>query len=139
VEANTGKALLFRLKTLGLPEKDFAVFGSGPLYVRGIKDSLRDLDLIARGKAWVMATGMGVLSNAPSGYGMVVRLPGAPIEIFDKWTSDEWNVDQLIDCADIIDGLRYVNLREVLKWKKFAARGKDAEDIARLEAFLHVE
>lgn len=139
MEANTGKSLLLRLKKLGLPEKDFAVFGSGPLYVRGIKESLRDLDLIARGEAWEMATGMGVVSAAPSGCGMMVRLTGAPIDIFNKWTSSEWNVDQLIDGADIIDGLRYVNLREVLRWKKSAARGKDVEDITRIEAFLHAK
>lgn len=131
-------SLLTCLKELGLPEKDFAVFGSGPLYVRGIKDCLRDLDLITRGKAWEMATEMGSLSGAPSGCGMMVQLTVAPIEIFNAWTSNEWDVDQLIDNADIIDGVRFVTLRDVLSWKKSAAREKDKEDVVRIEKFLRM-
>jgi hypothetical protein len=40
------------LKSLQLPTGDFAVFGSGPLIVRGIIPITNDLDVICRGSTW---------------------------------------------------------------------------------------
>lgn len=39
------------LKSLKLPPKDYAIFGSGPLLQRGIRTLTNDLDIIARGDA----------------------------------------------------------------------------------------
>jgi hypothetical protein len=44
--------LFDKLRTLGLPVGDYAVFGSGPLVVRGLTREYRDLDVVARGAAW---------------------------------------------------------------------------------------
>jgi len=45
-------SLFDRVKRLNLPVGDFAIFGSGPLIVRGIIPGSNDLDIICRGKAW---------------------------------------------------------------------------------------
>ena len=49
------------LRMLGLPYGHFAVFGSGPLLVRGIIEDATDLDVIARGPAWLHAIATGTL------------------------------------------------------------------------------
>jgi hypothetical protein len=49
------------------------------------------------------------------------------------WFDD---LDTLIDDADIIDGIRYVKLEHVLKWKKEMNREKDKNDIKIIEEFL---
>ncbi len=42
----SGQVLFDRLRTLSLPEGSFAVFGSGPLAIRGLIDEIGDLDII---------------------------------------------------------------------------------------------
>jgi hypothetical protein len=42
----------------------------------------------------------------------------------------------LIKDATVIDGVPYVQLEELLKWKKVAAREKDLKDIVLIEKFL---
>jgi len=44
-------SLFNRIKGLNLPVGDYAIFGSGPLIVRGIIRGSNDLDIIRRGEA----------------------------------------------------------------------------------------
>ncbi len=53
--------LLTRVAGLELPAQDFAIFGSGPLLVRGVIDSANDIDIICRGAAWDKALTIGDL------------------------------------------------------------------------------
>ena len=46
------------------------------------------------------------------------------------------DTEDLIRNAAIIDGVPYVQLEELLKWKKAARREKDLKDIALIEEFL---
>jgi len=45
------KSLLKELRKLNLPEGEFAVFGSGPMAIRGIRPA-GDLDLIVTPAVW---------------------------------------------------------------------------------------
>jgi hypothetical protein len=125
--------LLNVLLGLELEAKDHAVFGSGPLFMHGLKDSLRDLDVIARGRAWAQALDLsrrGVLlppETPPSGRGLVIRHPEESIEIFDQWP--DVDVDELIDSAETIDGIQFVQVGDVLRWKIGAGRDKDERDV----------
>lgn len=47
-----GGELFGKIRALGLPIGDYAIFGSGPLAVRGLMPGARDLDVVARGTAW---------------------------------------------------------------------------------------
>lgn len=132
----TGKELLKKLKSLNLPSEDYAIFGSGPMYPRGIKELGHDIDLVAKGKAWEIATTLGKVELTTSGLNKVVVLLDGEIEIFNGWWPGEWNIDDLIDTADIFDGIRYVNLQNLLKWKKVMGRPKDFEHIKLVEEYL---
>ena len=51
--------LIRRLRELDLPRGDWALFGSGPLLLRGWIDEVGDLDIICRGAAWDRAREVG--------------------------------------------------------------------------------
>jgi hypothetical protein len=124
--------LIAKLLKLELPSDDFAVFGSGPMMAHGLKES-RDLDLIARGAAWEKALVLGELAKTPKGDDKVTI---GDIEIFSAWGPGQWDIDALIDGAEIIGGIRFVRLEEVLKWKRLMGRPKDAGHIALIEEHL---
>lgn len=126
--------LLDMLRALKLDAEDYAVFGSAPLFMHGLKESLRDLDVIARGRAWEQALDLaeqGLLSLAtpPSGRGTMLRHPSGLIEIFNEWTTKEVNLDDLIDSAEVTDGIRFVQVGDVLAWKAMSGRAKDRLDV----------
>lgn len=132
------KAIIRKLLSLQLPTQDYVIFGSGPLLAHDIRSNVRDLDILARASAWRKALDYGVpLATPPSGNGNMVVFFDGQIEIFDRWVSDEWNVDQLIDNAEIIEGLPFVPLATVLCWKKSASREKDNQDILDLERYVN--
>ena len=121
--------LISRLLELELPPDDFAVFGSGPLMARGWRES-RDLDIVARGAAWEKAKNVGVESFTADG---AVKYVVGPIEIFDSWAPGQWDVNELINSAEVIDGVRFASLENVIKWKRLMGRPKDLEDIKLIE------
>ncbi len=126
--------LLTELRSLGLPPDDFVVFGSGPMMVRGLRQS-RDLDVLARGPAWEKAWGAGERGRSKMGDRAAVFF-GGDIEVFDSWGPGDWDIDELIDGADVIDGIRFATLDNVLKWKRRVGRPKDLEDIRLVERYL---
>ncbi len=58
------------------------------------------------------------------------------IELWKDWGPGEWDIQKLINEAEIIDGLPFVKLKEVLKWKKMIGRDKDIKDIKIIETYL---
>jgi hypothetical protein len=128
--------LLNLLKSLNLPTNDYAVFGSGPMYPRGIKELGHDIDLIVRGSAWDKAQTIGEVNQTKLGGNKVIELFDGNIEIFNGWAPGEWSVDELIDTSETFDGIPYVTLENVLKWKKIMNREKDIEHIRLIEEYL---
>ncbi len=127
--------LFFELNKLMLPVQDFAVFGSGPLFVYSLRTSISDLDIVARGKAWEKAAELATPGGAEMG-GNIINLAAGLISIYDSWEPGDWNLDDLIDTADIFAKIRFVTLPNVLIWKKLMNRSKDLPDIAALEKHL---
>ncbi len=118
----SAEELFGRLRAIGLPEGDYAVFGSGPLAARGLIGELGDLDVVARGAAWARAVELGPAREAPGG-DPVVRLGGGQIEVFGGWLG--WDVDALIGRAEVIGGLPFARLEDVLAFKLSYGRPKD--------------
>jgi len=125
--------LLDKLRVLGLPIGDYAVFGSGPLVARGLLGEMRDLDVVARGAAWERTKGLGPVRTAPEG-DPVVRLEEGVIEVFGGWLG--WDIDTLIDNAEIIDGLPFARLEDVLAFKRSCGRPKDIAHVRLIEEHL---
>lgn len=126
--------LILKLLSLGLPAKDYAVFGSGPMFAHGLKDLGHDLDLVARGEAWKMMLQSGQIDTS-KGYPIATYFDGE-IEAFDSWGPGKWDTDELIDTAEEIEGIRFVQLEKVLAWKKVMNRPKDVEHVRLIEEYL---
>ncbi|MEV5557137.1 hypothetical protein AB0L44_26055 [Nonomuraea wenchangensis] len=124
--------LFAELARLELPRGEYVVCGSAALYVRGLRARMGDLDVLARGPAWDVVLTLGVVpGTALSGHGLVVNHPTAAIEFVDQWTPG-WPTDYLIDSADLIDGIPFMRLGDVLAWKQRARRPKDLPDISAI-------
>lgn len=118
---------LIELKRLKLPKDMFAIFGSGPLAIRNLREN-RDLDIIVKSELWDKLKDMHPLKKKD-----VIKIGN--IEVYKDWKPCFNDVDELIDNADIIEGLRFVNLKSVLKWKKFRNLEKDKKDIGLIEDY----
>jgi methylase of polypeptide subunit release factors len=121
-----------RLVEFGLDRDDFVLFGSAPMLAHGLRKSIRDLDVVARGSAWQHALthgtpGVGVVSGDP-----VMHLWGDRIQFSKGWISPSWDADELIDHAEIIEGIRFARLAEVLAYKRVLSRPKDIADIQQI-------
>lgn len=130
--------LIRLLAKLALPPSDYVVTGSGPLLAHGLKDSIHDLDLLARGEAWELAAGKGRMIPSRSGLGCRIVLHHGDIEVFDHWVGGLTDVDALIDSAEVIDGVPFLSLADTLTWKRGLGRAKDLLDIALIEHHLAV-
>jgi hypothetical protein len=128
--------LVRRLSALALDMDHYAVFGSGPMLAHGLRTSVSDLDIIARGAAWERAVALGDSGRSELRGDPCVRFWKGRIEVFRNWVTDHCSVDELIDNADVIAGIRFVQLPHVLAYKRILRREKDADDIVALEGYL---
>lgn len=121
-------------KALNFPTGSFAVFGSGPLSVRGLREA-NDVDIIvseaffkqlATDATWTK----GELSDHHK------SLTKGNVSVYDSWAPGSWDIDELIREAEIIDGVPYVKLENVLEWKDLRAKPKDIEDMKLIRQYL---
>ncbi len=130
---NNFSKLLNELKKLDLPNNEFAVFGSGPMAVRGIKDS-GDLDIVVKSQLWVKLTKGKVIKDGT--YEKNSKIEIGNIEVYKNWKPWFPNSDELIDESDIFDGIRFVKLEKVLDWKRSFNREKDKGAVKLIEDYL---
>ena len=132
------KPILRQLLSLGFPKDDYALFGSGPLLVRGWIDEVGDLDVIARGPAWEHALRIGQLHRLET-WGIDVVSIREAITVGTAWAIGDFSVDALIDDAELIDGIPCVELRHVISYKRLADRPKDREHLGVIQTHLSAE
>lgn len=126
--------LIRRLVAYDLERSDFVIFGSAPMLAHGLRQDIRDLDIVARGAAWRRASELGVPAVGTISDDPAVHLDGGRIQVFRDWISQAWNTDDLIDQAEVIQGLRFARLADVLAYKQMLMRPKDVDDIRALGA-----
>jgi len=124
--------LVVELLDLDLPIGDWALFGSGPLLIRGWIDEVGDLDVISRGVAWEKARQMGHLETVAGG--IEIAVVGSHITIGSSWAYGDPDVEHLIDTSEMIDGVPCVTIDHVVAYKRIADRPKDRAHLAVIEA-----
>lgn len=132
---NPNPDLFDLLRSLDLPTGDYAVFGSGPMIVRGVIEPTNDLDVVSRGAAWAAALKLGQLVDLPELDITVATFFDGAITVGTEWAIGDFDVDQLIDTADVIDGIPFVRLEHVVAYKQIARRDKDLEHLERLAEY----
>jgi hypothetical protein len=101
--------LLDELKGYGLEDGDYAIFGSAPLVVKGLLDDVNDLDVIIKPSKWIFGDN---------------EYRTEDIEFFNNWPG--FDIDDLIDNKSFeYNGFRFVNVDEVIRYKKMLKRKKD--------------
>lgn len=129
-----GTELFDALRSLNLPEGEYVVFGSGPLIVRGIIDATNDLDVVCRGAAWERACELGEMVTLVDHDVDVVSFLDGAITIGTSWAYGDVDIDELIDTAQVIDGLPFARLEHVARYKEIAGRTKDLEHLRLMVA-----
>jgi hypothetical protein len=122
--------LFDRVRRLNLPDGHFAIFGSGPLIVRGLIPASNDLDILCRGPAWDYIQGLGEPEFLAEYDLSIVTLFDKSLTFGNLWGIGEFDTDELIDEAEMIDGLPFVRLEHVARYKRISKRPKD---LAHLE------
>lgn len=126
-------SLFEKLKQLQLKRSDYAIFGSGPLIIRGIIAADNDLDVICRGVAWEQVKALRK-PRRDNQYGVdIVELFGGQLTFGTAWGIGEVDVDQLIDDAEIIDDMPFVKLEHVVRYKRSRLNTKDKTHLRLLE------
>lgn len=128
--------LIEKVRSLGLPPGEFALFGSTPMFAHGLIDLEGDVDMLARGKAWEKISSMTEIFDSPLGFGKCAIMFDGQLEVFSQWAHGEWETDFLIDSADLIDGIRFVKLEYVRDYKMTLKRPKDLKHLKLLDSFL---
>lgn len=123
-----------QMLSLGLPPRDYAITGSGPLFVRGLIEDPHDIDVVARGPAWRRAT----MHTEPilAQYSTVshVVLFDGDVEVLNGWFPEKWDVDELIDGADILEEIRFVVIPVIIATKEMLRRPRDLQHLKILKA-----
>ena len=124
--------LVEQLVELGLPVGDWALFGSGPLLLRGWIDEVGDLDVISRGQAWELARTLGSAVELDDG-DVIIEI-GDGITIGTSWAYGDFSIDRLINTAEVIHGIPCVQLEHIVAFKTLANRPKDGEHLRLIKA-----
>ncbi len=129
--------LLERVKSLNLPKGQYALFGSAPILVRGLRDATHDIDIIVKKDVWdeYAKKENWKVKSGPSGDNYL-GWEGEDIELWNSWRPGEWDIEKIINDAEIINGISYVRLETTLEWKKQNGREKDLKDAKLIEDHL---
>ncbi len=127
--------LFQKVKDLKLPIGKYALFGSAPLGIRGLKDC-RDIDIIVTEELWNKYKKNWEMKSMPHGSQYLCQ---GEIELWKDWKPGQWDIDKMISEAEIIDGLPFVKLEKVLEAKRLSKREKDLLDIESVEKFLQAQ
>ncbi len=119
---------LKKVERLRLPKNQFAIFGSGPLSIRNLREA-NDIDLIVKEPLWnELSKKYSVMDKR------LIKI--GETEIYKDWKPWFDDVNLLIDTADIFNGYRFVKLEYLLRWKKEMDREKDKIDIKIINDFI---
>jgi len=124
---------LQEIKYLSLPIKEYAIWGSGVLAIRGLR-AARDIDIVVKPLLW-----QSLIKKYPPAageYGGQVIHVGS-IEIWNNLMElKNLPVNEVVNSAEMIEGYPFMSLHFTILWKKILNREKDLQDIALLEQWL---
>ncbi len=133
-----------KVKELSLPFGKYVVVG-GAMEAYGIRKA-KDLDIVVTPdlledlihQGWEVCECEKCLAMREGGeQKQILKKPGVDILSQYSWGKEYWaDTEELIKNAVVIDGVSFVQIEELLKWKKAARREKDIKDIDLIERYL---
>ncbi len=122
---------------LSLDRADFVIFGSAPLLAHGLRRRIHDVDVVARGDTWRRVRECGIPTRGNINGAPIASFWDGRIQFSSGWISDIWSTDTIINNAELIEGLPFARLTDVLAYKQTLCRDKDAPDIDAIIELLH--
>ena len=119
---------LEELKCLNLPSGEYAIIGSGPMAIRGLREA-NDIDVVVKKTLWLELLKRFVPYDSKH-----IRIGN--IEIWGNFINLTERIDDVIDSAELLAGYPFVTLQDTLFWKKFLNREKDQKDLKMIEETL---
>ncbi len=124
---NNFKKLIKELKSLNLPNDKYAIYGSGPMAVRGIRDT-SDLDLIVTDQVYEE------LKKKYKDSFNKNKIEIGNIEIFSL-SEFNYSIDNFWEKTELIEGVRFITLDYLIELKKCMGRPKDLRDIELIKKY----
>jgi hypothetical protein len=122
---------LVELKSCKLPVGAYAIFGSGPMAIRGIREN-RDIDIIVTPELWENLSKTFPKCELETGLKLSEN-----IEAWISWVGfSTEELVALIEQAEVFDGFPFVPLEYVIHYKSIQGREKDIEDITLIRHYL---
>ena len=116
-----------------MPIDGYAIFGSGPLLIRNLIPLANDLDVICKPQVWDIVSKIGTVDYLPEYDVSVVSMLQGELTFGTTWGIGDFDIDELIDTAEIIEGLPFVQLQHVVEYKKIRSSEKDRIHLQALE------
>ena len=143
IEVKSNQQKFEALKKFNLPIGQYAVTASGPLGIRNLRE-IQDVDIIVSIELWnELASQYGVMDVDGV---MKIAFPGEDIEAFTEGSfytkandPDAPSIVERISQAEIIDGLPFESLENILLFKRKMKREKDLKDIQLIEAWQNAQ
>ncbi|OGY11093.1 MAG: hypothetical protein A3A58_03230 [Candidatus Blackburnbacteria bacterium RIFCSPLOWO2_01_FULL_41_27] len=128
--------LVKQLRELNLPEGEYVVVGSGALAARGMREA-NDLDILVTKHLWDSLASNYKVEITPEG---IENINLGDIQILGKGSvfSDESIADlqTLIQTTEAVEGIRFISLPYLKKFKQKLGREKDLKDIKLIDNYL---
>ena len=127
---------LEELRELDLPDGSYAVFGSGPLAVRGLREN-EDLDVLVTHDVWKgLAREHAVTSKDQRPDTIHINhLQILEVAYWD-WRPQISDARLLISKAERIEGVPFVRLEHLLDCKMLMTGDKHARDVGLIQEYL---
>jgi len=132
-----GPEIINQVKELELPPDQYTVVGSGSMAARGIREAA-DIDLVITQGLYDSLKDSGWAEEHKTGSKREWVLSSGPFDASTSWSVEgyEPTAKELIETSDVIEGVNFVNLPNLLTWKKACRREKDLRDIELIEQYL---
>ena len=124
------------IKALNLPLGQYAIASSGALGIRNLR-IINDIDIIVTQELWdTLAKQHGITTE--NGFNRIVFPDGIVEAISNSSLYQDENAPSIttrIENADIIDGLPFETLKDVIHFKQKMGREKDLSDILLIKSY----
>lgn len=128
---------LDELKALNLAKGKFAIFGSGPLAVRGLREN-NDIDVLVMRELWDdLAKKFPITSRANKpdsiyvGHIQILKID------YNDWQPLIMDSTILITEAENIENFPFVKLEHLLNCKKMMSGEKHIDDVSLIQKFIN--
>jgi hypothetical protein len=127
--------IIERVKELNFPPRQYVIIGSGPMDVLGIRPA-HDIDIAVMPELFKTLRASGEWKEEER-YGKIFLMRDGGLDINPElsWADYPTTTAEAIASAFVIDGISFMNLEELKRFKTALGREKDKADVTLIEAY----